>query len=194
MIRVLSIALIVPVLSSGTVPIDAANAGETKPGLQVAQADVPAAPAPAAPPPAPPAATPAAVPPATNPAPAPGTPAAGTPAAVLDEREVDGILGKSIRASSGENMGRIVDVIVSRAGHVRGAVIDFGGFLGVGSRKIAVDWSVLRFDGEKPSVITADMTKDQLRMAPEYKSGEAIVLLGAAVPAAAPRSPPPPDK
>ncbi len=42
-------------------------------------------------------------------------------------------------------MGHIVDVIVDRAGAVRAAVIDFGGFLGVGSRKIVVDWSALHF-------------------------------------------------
>jgi hypothetical protein len=41
-----------------------------------------------------------------------------------------------------EDMGRIVDVIVDRSGQVRAAVIDFGGFLGVGSRKIAVDWNM----------------------------------------------------
>ena len=42
-------------------------------------------------------------------------------------------------------MGRIVDVLVDRRGQVRAAIIDFGGFLGVGSRKIAVDWSALHF-------------------------------------------------
>ena len=42
-------------------------------------------------------------------------------------------------------MGRIVDVIVDRSGQVRAAIIDFGGFLGVGSRKIAVDWNALHF-------------------------------------------------
>ena len=42
-------------------------------------------------------------------------------------------------------MGRIVDVLVDRSGQVRAAIIDFGGFLGVGSRKIAVDWNALHF-------------------------------------------------
>ena len=51
-------------------------------------------------------------------------------------------------------MGRIVDVIVDRAGTVRAAVIDFGGFLGVGSRKIVVDWSALHF-GASPTRATA---------------------------------------
>ena len=42
-------------------------------------------------------------------------------------------------------MGRVVDIVVDSAGQVRAAVIDFGGFLGVGSRKIAVDWNALHF-------------------------------------------------
>src|SRR6266849_2785320 len=37
------------------------------------------------------------------------------------------------------------DVLVDRSGIVRAAVIDFGGFLGVGSRKIVVDWNALHF-------------------------------------------------
>ena len=69
----------------------------------------------------------------------------GTPATVIDDREVEGILGKSVRSNAGEDMGQIIDVIVKRNGQVRAAVIDFGGFLGVGSRKIAVDWSALSF-------------------------------------------------
>jgi hypothetical protein len=52
-------------------------------------------------------------------------------------------------------MGRIVDVVVDRTGQVRAAVIDLGGFLGVGSRKIAVDWNALSFPppGEKAGAL-----------------------------------------
>ncbi len=60
-------------------------------------------------------------------------------------RDAHGILGRDVRSSANEDMGRIVDVIVDRDGNVRAAVIDFGGFLGVGSRKIVVDWNALRF-------------------------------------------------
>ena len=55
------------------------------------------------------------------------------------------MLGRDVRSPADEDMGRIVDVIVDRAGTVRAAVIDFGGFLGVGSRKIVVDWNALHF-------------------------------------------------
>ena len=42
----------------------------------------------------------------------------GTPAVVLDDQEVSAILGKSVRSNAGEDMGRIVDVIVSGDGQV----------------------------------------------------------------------------
>src|ERR1700712_2074297 len=55
---------------------------------------------------------------------------------IIGARDAHGVLGRDVRSSSDEAMGRIVDVIVDRGGHVRAAAIDFGGFLGVGSRKI----------------------------------------------------------
>jgi hypothetical protein len=100
---------------------------------------------------------------------------------VLDHQEVLGILGKEVRSGADENMGRIVDVIVDRSGQVRAAIIDFGGFLGVGSRKIAVAWSALRFppDAKKVERIGLELTRDQLQAAPEYKEGKPVVVLGA---------------
>ena len=67
------------------------------------------------------------------------------------------------------------------AGGVRAAVIDFGGFLGVGSRKIVVDWNALHFGqiANKGESITLELTKDQVKAAPEYKEDAPIVVLGA---------------
>jgi hypothetical protein len=121
--------------------------------------------------------------PAGSSAPPAGNPAANAPApeTVLNKNKVQGTLGKDVRSSSGEDMGRIVDVIVDRAGGPRAAVIDFGGFLGVGSRKIAVDWNALHFapDGDSSQVITLDLTRDQVKAAPEYTDKKPIVVLGA---------------
>ena len=103
----------------------------------------------------------------------------GTPATVIDDRDAEGILGKSVYSAANEDMGRIVDVIVKRTGEVRAAVIDFGGFLGVGTRTIAVDWSALRFPTSGPmDHIILELTRDQVRLAPEYKPGEPLVVLG----------------
>ena len=102
---------------------------------------------------------------------------------VLGSKQAEGILGKEVRSSADENMGRIVDIIVDRSGQVRAAVIDFGGFLGVGSRKIAVDWGVLNFaPTEKRDVVTIELTRDQVKTAPEYKDKRAVIVLGAAGP------------
>jgi hypothetical protein len=118
------------------------------------------------------------LPPAANAPPA--APPAGTPAVVLDDQEVSGIVGKSVRSSADEDMGRIVDVIVSQDGHIRAAIIDFGGFLGIGTRKIAVDWRALKF--WPAGRITLELTRNQVRVAPEYKRGEPLVVLGPAGP------------
>jgi hypothetical protein len=113
-------------------------------------------------------------PPANPPDVAPAVP-------ILESHELQGILGREVRSATGENMGRIVDAVVDRSGQVRAAVIDFGGFLGVGSRKIAVDWNALSFPkpGDKAGRVTLEFTRDQVKAGPEYQDGKPVVVLGA---------------
>ena len=101
---------------------------------------------------------------------------------VIGARDAHGILGREVRSAADENMGRIVDAIVDRSGTVRAAVIDFGGFLGVGSRKIVVDWNALRFGGvaKKSDSIVLELTKEQVNAAPEYKEDAPVIVLGTA--------------
>ena len=193
-------------------PVPAAPASPAPPASPNGPVAPPASPAsPAALPPAvPPTASPQPQPASTPPAPPqqqaqpsiPPQPPAGTPAVVVDANMATAILGKSVRSNAGEDMGRIVDVVVANDGIVRAAIIDFGGFLGVGSRKVAVDWRGLQFslDG-KPGVITIGLTRNQVRLSPEYKSGEPFVILGpaatveaAAAPSQAPAAAPVPTQ
>src|SRR5438552_725451 len=120
-------------------------------------------------------------PPATPNPPAPKEPAPPPSVTVIGARDAHGVLGREVRSAADENMGRIVDVIVDRAGVVRAAVIDFGGFLGVGSRKIVVDWNALHFGriANKSDSNTLELTKEQVTAAPEYKEDTPIVVLGA---------------
>jgi hypothetical protein len=106
-------------------------------------------------------------------------PKEGTPATVVDVQQLESVLGISVLGSDGDDMGRIVDIIVDRSGQVRATIIDFGGFLGVGSRKIAVDWGAIRFlPNGKADTVAVHLTKDQLRVAPVYKPGEPVVVVG----------------
>ena len=85
-----------------------------------------------------------------------------------------------VRSAADENMGRIVNVIADRTGQLRAAVIEFGGFLGVGSRKIAVAWTALHFppDAKKGSHATLELTLNQVRGLPEFREDEPVVVLG----------------
>jgi hypothetical protein len=140
-------------------------------------ADEPAS-APATPPPA---QEQKAAPPAAPKEAAPKEPAPPPSVTIIEATDAHGVLGRDVRSPADEDMGRIVDVIVDRTGQVRAAVIDFGGFLGVGSRKIVVDWNALHFGkiANKGESITLELTKDQVKAAPEYKEDAPIVVLGA---------------
>ncbi len=149
---------------------------------------------------APPAATAPVTPSAETPPPNASQPNGNTetPAVVINGKTAQTLLGKPVLSLKGEALGHIVDVIVDSTGMMRAAIIDFGGFLGVGTRKIAVDWSVLHFppDGSMDKLI-ADLPRNQLQTAPIFKEGEPIVIMGrvstaptAAPPPSAPAPPP----
>ena len=120
--------------------------------------------------------------PAPAPAPAPAPPTAPPPPSitVLPSTEVQAILGSEVRSAADENMGRIADVLVDGEGRTRAAIIDFGGFLGVGSRKIAVEWAALHFvpAASKRYRIVLELTRDQVKAAPEYAEGKPTIVLG----------------
>jgi PRC-barrel domain len=101
---------------------------------------------------------------------------------VFSHRDLQGVLGASVQSTTGEDMGHIVQILVDQAGTVRAAVIDFGGFLGVGSRKVVVDWAALHFaPDDQPQQIMLDLTREQVKAAPEYRSGKPVVVLGSAI-------------
>jgi len=88
------------------------------------------------------------------------------------------ILGKEVRSASDQAMGRIVDLLVDESGQPRAAIIDFGGFLGVGTRKIAIAWSTLKFDSASPDApVVVTLDRDAIKAAPEYKESRDMVAV-----------------
>jgi len=97
------------------------------------------------------------------------------------------VLGKKVIGPKGENLGLVVDLLVDQSGQPQAAVIDFGGFLGVGSRKIAIDWKLLDFSQlEHKGTVELGLDRADITSAPEYKpdkpQGSSVVTV-----------PPPPD-
>jgi PRC-barrel domain len=154
---------------------------------------VPAEPAPTSAPPLPavpvepaPTPTPPAVPAAPAPAPAPpvvpAEPAAPpvVPAEQVASAELTGLLGEEVVGPGGTELGHIVDVLVDTQGRMRAVVVDVGGFMGVGSRKVAVAWSAVRFSsGPKGPVVSILIPIDRIKSWAEYIAGRPVAILGA---------------
>jgi hypothetical protein len=149
------------------------------PATPAAAIPAPATSAPATPAPATPAAaTPAPATPAAA-TPAPATPASATPPAspppsaviAVAPEDAEAILGQRVTGPDGQQIGRLVDILVDANGQPQAAIIDFGGFMGVGNRKIAVHWSALRFTpGDPKTKVALEMTQDQIKAAPEFRN------------------------
>jgi hypothetical protein len=126
-------------------------------------------------------------------APPPETPASQM---LMYEGEATSILGRQVTGPDARSVGRIVDVLVDDLGQPRAVVIDVGGFLGIGVRRIAVVWRALRFtrDSAGAGQISLEMTANQIKVIPEYKAADRPVVV--AVPPrpdqAAPRTEPAP--
>jgi sporulation protein YlmC with PRC-barrel domain len=113
------------------------------------------------------------------------------PHVVKRKEQADSLLGKEVYGTDGQQMGLVTNVLIDREGHPIALVIDFGGFLGVGSRKIAVDWHLMQFHpGNKDKPVTLSLTKDQLKSAPEYRPNKSTApVIYAPAPAPLPAKP-----
>ncbi|MCB4770625.1 PRC-barrel domain-containing protein [Ancylobacter sp. Lp-2] len=83
------------------------------------------------------------------------------------------LIGTDVVTSTDEKLGSISDVVLERDGTITAAVIDVGGFLGIGAKPVAVSFKSLTAtptqDGEK---IVVALTKEELNSAPEFKTLE----------------------
>ncbi|ANY78865.1 hypothetical protein BB934_12105 [Microvirga ossetica] len=87
--------------------------------------------------------------------------------AILSSR----LIGLNVRSSTGENMGRIEDVVFE-GGQISGVVLSIGEVLGIDRRYAAVDPSAISIkyietDGKWQATMNADL--EQLKSAPEFR-------------------------
>jgi sporulation protein YlmC with PRC-barrel domain len=87
-------------------------------------------------------------------------PAARQNAVSLEE----GLLDKSIRTQTGEDVGEIEDVIFSRQGRISHLLVDVGGFLGIGEKTVALNMGQIRL---YPDYAVFQGTREDLENMPE---------------------------
>lgn len=83
---------------------------------------------------------------------------------------VSELQGKTVYGSDGANIGEINDILISQNGSVNAVIIGVGGFLGMGEKNVAVNTSALQLGTSNKDRITLNVTRDDLKSAPDYKS------------------------
>lgn len=90
-----------------------------------------------------------------------------TPAARLVSGK-DDVKGTAVYSPAGEELGHINDVMIDPgSGKVVYGVLQFGGFLGIGSDTHPIPFGKLRYDAARGGYIT-DLTPEQLQDAPVH--------------------------
>ena len=80
----------------------------------------------------------------------------------------DTLVGYDVYNTEGQDLGDIKDIILNVFdGKVSYAVLEFGGFLGIGEKLFAVPWEALKLDAENKR-FTLDVGKERLENAPGF--------------------------
>jgi sporulation protein YlmC with PRC-barrel domain len=90
------------------------------------------------------------------------------------EISANDLLNKSVKNAANEDVGDINDVRIDNSGNVAAVIVGVGGFLGLGEKNVALTFDQIKIarDSDGKLVVTADVTKESLQAAPEYKKPE----------------------
>jgi sporulation protein YlmC with PRC-barrel domain len=81
----------------------------------------------------------------------------------------DKVEGTAVYDLRGDKLGSIDDLMIDKiSGQVRYAVLEFGGFLGVGTDRYPIPWRVLNYSTDKGGYVVP-LDKAKLEKAPKYR-------------------------
>ena len=85
----------------------------------------------------------------------------------------DKVEGTKVYNANGDKLGSIDDLMIDkRSGLVKYAVLEFGGFLGMGTDRYPLPWNLLKYDTDKDGYVVP-LAKEQLEKAPKYAHDDA---------------------
>jgi len=81
--------------------------------------------------------------------------------------------GTTVYNTAGEKLGSIDDLMIDKySGQVRYAVLEFGGFLGMGADRFPIPWKMLKYATDKDGYVVP-LDKMVLEKAPRYREDAA---------------------
>ena len=76
--------------------------------------------------------------------------------------------GTSVYNAAGDKLGTIDDLMIDKvSGQVRYAVLEFGGFLGMGTDRYPIPWNMLKYETAQDGYVVP-LDQAQLEAAPRY--------------------------
>lgn len=81
--------------------------------------------------------------------------------------------GEPVKNASGEDLATLDDFVFDEHGRIVGAVVSFGGFLGLGEKSVLLPWEELTIDGDNAEVMLS-MTEEQIDALPEFEEREDV--------------------
>lgn len=98
----------------------------------------------------------------------------GFVAATPEQITAEALTGASVYDANDERVGEIAELILDADGNAQQAVVDVGGFLGIGEKPVALDMSMVKImkaaESDELRVYVGD-TKEQLEAMPTYEKG-----------------------
>jgi hypothetical protein len=80
----------------------------------------------------------------------------------------DRVEGTAVYNNNGDKLGSIDSLMIDKhSGQVRHAVLEFGGFLGLGTDRYPLPWSMLKYDTSRDGYVVP-LSETQLNDAPRY--------------------------
>jgi sporulation protein YlmC with PRC-barrel domain len=78
------------------------------------------------------------------------------------------VVGMKVQDTDGKKLGDIKDLVIDPMdGSIGYAVLDFGGFLGIGDKYFAVPWEALQWTADRKAIVL-DVSKKDLKQAPGF--------------------------
>lgn len=91
-----------------------------------------------------------------------------TPNTISSVISSDRVNGTNVYNPAGEKLGSIDTLMIDKlSGKVRYAVMEFGGFLGIGTDRYPLPWDTLKYEPEMGGYVVT-LAKEQLEGAPRY--------------------------
>ena len=88
-----------------------------------------------------------------------------------DQIRATTLMGQEVYGADDESIGEISDLVLQEDGETRAAIIDVGGFLGVGEKPVAIPFEQIEIqqqEGADPRLVVA-MSREELEQAPAFE-------------------------